>query len=735
VSPPAEERGATLLSGAAMFMSAAIMFALQPMVGKMLLPLVGGTPAGWVVAMAFFQIMLLAGYLLAHLLSRLPPLGHGAGYIAALLAGALLLPIAVPGGHALASATPGASDIFLLLTLCVAPPFIALSASSSTIQRLFAASGHRSAEDPYFLYAASNLGSFAGLLLYPALIEPRFTLAEQASAMRTSYFLLMALALACLLLARGAPAAGKAPRRKASETGTAAAPRATWLSLAFIPSGLLCAATTYILTDVISAPLIWVMPLALYLLTFVAAFARRRFAPLDVLDNIHPYAVFVAIFSISCLQAFWLQGWTGVLFYAAVFGFIALTCHTRLADLRPSDERRLTEYYLIIALGGALGGALNAFVIPHLFTRVLEFPLLLLASLVLHPDFKASSRAGKAALGAFALALRLANVHQPDLGIEQIRLRAALASGVAVAALFAPVRSPRLHPAPVMLAAAVLFMVSQYLVGDSTQILNSRNFYGAVAVAEGKGPEGYTLRSLLHGSTLHGLQVRDPARLETTPTTYFTREGPVGDVFRIFSPQKVAVIGLGSGSMSCHTSKGRSFTFFEINPAVADIAREQFTFLSRCAPDARILLGDGRLELDRLKGESFDMIVIDAFTSDAIPTNLMTREAFAAYLAHLKPKGLVFINISNRFFNLWNTLSVTAATQGLDAKIGADLAADRPSYSRRSLWMVFARHGTSLSALKKPRWQDVRPRPNQRPWTDDYTNLLGTLSIFGTGLR
>lgn len=714
-----------------LFLSASLMFSVQPMAGKMLLPLVGGTPAGWIVAMAFFQVMLLAGYLIAHTLSKFPPQRHGIAYVVALLAGIVFLPVALD--HAVGSGSiPEAGRIFLLLTQALAVPFIALSATSSTLQRLFMNTRHGSSGDPYFLYAASNLGSFAGLLLYPLLVEPQLTLAQQAQYFTGGYALLILLAGTSVWFARG-------PEKKAAKTpekGTAAAGKRQleWLALAFIPSCLLMGVTTYITSDVISAPLVWILPLALYLLTFVIAFSSKPIVSLRAMEAIQPYIVCLAVIVISLLGATWLFSWPGVVFYLAVFTLVALACHSRLASLRPlNDGRQLTSFYLMMSVGGALGGVLNAFVFPVVFNRLIEFPLTLLASFMIHKEYKAKSTTGMLIAGLLLLSILLVNVPSPDIGVDIVEgrkmLLQALCLILAVGLIFF---LKKLTPSVLTLGTLVVFMIAQYVIADGTELLSIRNFYGTVRLYDKPQLiDGKTeiVRSMRHGSTTHGIQVQSDKELAMTPTAYFTRKGPVGDVFAHFKPKKVAVLGLGIGTMNCYNEPYREFTFFEIDPAVVQVAKDNFTFLSACKSKTPpvIKVGDGRLELAKMS-EKFDILFMDAFTSDSIPTHLLTKEALQLYIDSLGPGGVIAINVSNRYFALWDTIATTAATIGLKTEMKADLKGKRPAYGSPSLWLMISKTGDNKT-LSSRGWHVVKPQNDIRPWTDEYTSLLGNLSL------
>lgn len=729
---------ATPLFAATLFISAALMFAIQPMAGKMLLPLVGGTPAGWIVALAFFQVMLLLGYLYAHLLSRFSPLVHGFLYIAALALGCLFLPVRFEpeiSRGALASI-----DIFALLTKNLAIPFIALSATSSTLQRLFASTGHPSARDPYFLYAASNLGSFMGLLLYPLAFERLWGLTAQSLYWLSAYALLVGLAGLCLAVA------GKNAQQHEADALQPAPPagnsrRLGWVLLAFFPSALLGAVTTHISTDIFSAPMLWVLPLALYLLTFVVAFSRRVLLPLPRVAAIQPAAVLLGIGFLAMSHSSIRVSWPGVVAQLFAFGAVALMCHQYLAQLRPleREKSRLTEFYLLIAVGGALGGILNAFLAPAMLNRLIEYPLLLLLSCAMNPAFRRP--APFAAKLFFGLAMACALMYVAYIrGEFDFFGDITDPASMAMARIFADIMlfsillmlASSLRTA--MLGGLIVLMLVEFVIPDQT-VLTRRNFYGTIEVVDNQmSVDGspHTARYFYHGTTTHGLQVRHP-ELETVPTTYFYRGGPVGDIFNIYNPGKVAVIGLGAGTMNCYSTPQNEFTFIEIDPAVVEVAGdpELFTFLSACKAKRppRIIIGDGRLELARLD-EEFDLIALDAFSSDTIPVHLLTTDAIKIYLDKLKPRGILIFNLSNRYFDLGSALARNAIEMGLGYRFVLDVpAADLP-YAEASKWFAIARPSVSLSPLDMMGWHSAPPDRGLQPWTDDHTNLLSVMNAF-----
>ena len=718
-----------------LLLSAALMFAVEPMAGKMLLPLVGGTPAGWIVAMAFFQVMLLLGYFYAHLLSRFSPRVHAILYLAVLVAGMACLPVRMPTAEA--AGNPGAWGVFALLSVAVAVPFVALSATSSTLQRLFTTAGHSASRDPYFLYAASNLGSFAGLLLYPFAYEPAFGLTDQSRYWFYGFIVLAGFSALCLALAWDK--SGKAPAKGRGKSKVTRAQRIRWVALAFFPSSLMLGLTTHMSTDIFSAPMIWVIPLAIYLLTFVIAFSRKPLIPFRFVSTFHPLAVGLVVALLFSFNAELRISWYAILFHLLSFATVALVCHMQLASERPvGDDRGLTEFYLMMSLGGALGGMLNAFIVPVVFDRLIEYPAILILSCLMNPAFV--EKMPKPAKMFFAIGAGMVAVYCIFMLAGRDYIHGTVAGGYTTGMTIADIL---LFACALVLATNVrglfagllIFLLMAEFVLPRDVLLTERNFYGVIKVfdrpqvAEGKD---FTIRFMVHGNTIHGMQVRDPA-LEKTPTSYFWKGGPVGDIFDVYVPKKVAIIGLGVGTINCYSNPKNEITFFEIDQAVLDVAKDpkNFTYLTACKgkQPPRFVIGDGRLELAH-SADKYDLIVFDAFTSDAIPTHLITLEAITSYLDHLNPKGVLLMHISNRYFDLANVLAVNAEALGLKYRYIKQIPKD-VFYAAASKWVVMARSDVSLAPLDAYGWTQITPAKGGRPWTDDYTNLLSTLVFNG----
>jgi SAM-dependent methyltransferase len=738
-----------ILFSLTLFLAAALLFSIQLLTSKMLLPILGGSASVWNTCLVFFQLALLLGYLYAHGASRwLPHRTVMLAHPALLIVAALTLPVAVAG---LAPPPSDASPVpWLLGTLLVTvgPPFIILSATAPLLQDWFSRSGDRAARDPYFLYAASNLGSLIGLVTYPSIVEPHLRLAEQSRWWADGYGLLVLLTAACAV----AILAPRRPRDRDLEIGASAPPsvpggdwlrRLRWVLLAFVPSSLLLGVTSHLTTDVAAAPLFWVVPLTLYLLSFVLAF--QRLWPIPDTATRPLQALLMVALAVMLLTD---QSGEPIPLFAvhlAAFFMTALLCHQELARLRP-PVRRLTEFYLLVSVGGALGGVFNALVAPLVFSSVVEYPLVLVLACLVRPG--ALPRIGQPwpAVGDVvlpALLLGLILWLQRDTPLDLTDLSSTATALVAVLAALA-VFAAQSRPVRFGLGIAALVGGGAIIADSDPVLLRVRNFYGVVKVIEQEPP---AMHVLMHGTTTHGAQDLDAAdRLK--PLSYYHHDGPLGQLFEAVGgtrlTRRVAVVGLGAGTIACYAHPGEQWTFFEINPAVVAIARDRalFTFLGDCPAHPDIVLGDARLSLAAQPAASFDMIILDAFTSDAIPIHLMTRDAVRLYLDRLRPDGLLVFHISNRYLALAPVLGDIAGSLGLSARrwsdddaqsSGAestgegDVPADAASQKDASEWVVLARAEPDLAPIADDeRWEALDPTPGDAVWTDDYSNLLGT---------
>ena len=765
------------LYAATILLGAFLLFLVEPIAGKLLLPRLGGSPAVWNVCMLFFQAALLAGYAYAHALTRwLRPKAQLVTHLVVLIAPLALLPPTL----AASSGPPGeGSPIpWLVGTLAglVGGPFFVLATTGPLLQRWFSATRHARAEDPYVLYAASNLGSLGALLAYPVLIEPSLRLAAGGGLTQTRLFSWGYVAYAIL-----AAAAGVAQLRVRTENDTAeafsgpaepiGARRALyWIALAFLPSSATLGVTQYLTTDVAVFPLLWVLPLALYLLTFVLAFSGKVRIPRTA------WSVALAVLAAGAVGVFWTFyrpeiGLLLVLHPLLVF-VIGMVCHGRLADDRPAASR-LTTFYLLLALGGVLGGVFNALVAPLVFRTVLEYPLAVLAAcLFLEPSAPAAENAAsnKRRSAAAGILGPLARHRWPILTppallflalvMQTIVLNAHLKSSAIVFGLQAGVPCAALllarrRPVAFVLGLAVLFGMAQTRFADRT-LYGERTFFGVLRVSERSGPtfaengaDGQRrefrvlYHALVHGSTRHGMQSLDP-RWRRTPNTYFHPTGPIGQVFGAFGEgdrlDHIAVIGLGAGTLAAYGKPGRTFTFYEIDPAVVRIASDPrwFTYLADSASRCEFVTGDGRMTIARAPEGAYGLIVVDAFSSDAIPTHLLTREAIALYVRKLKPGGILALHLTNQNLDLVPVVEALAADAGLAARVNDDdLGGAKEAVEGKeiSTWAILARSENDLGLFAQAlRWKPIPSSPGAPPhrrylWTDDYVNLLATLKL------
>jgi len=760
-----------------MFVGATLLFVVQPMVGKMILPLLGGTPAVWSTCMVFFQAALLAGYAYAH--ASASRLGMGRQillHLALLLVPLAVLPLAVNPAFLRGGETNPVLDVLTLLIVSVGLPFLVVSATAPLLQKWFSRTGHAAAHDPYFLYAASNLGSMLALLGYPTLIEPRLHLRGDSWLTQTrlwsvGYVLLVVLIALCALALWHHGSRTTARAEPESTTETTATPEAPpgwprclrWIALAFVPSSLMIGATTYITTDIAAVPLLWVLPLAIYLLTFILAFGRwPRILHRLVVTLTVPVVLIVYFLMLSGFKQ---RIWITVLWHFLLLFLIALACHGELALTRPSS-RHLTQFYLLLSVGGVLGGLFNALLAPVAFGWLLEYPLVMALACLLVAGPRTSFPRSPLALGVdviLALAAgAVALVFYSDLVVirldadfftrlfrvpsatvaewitpAELTLNKVLGYGLPLVGLFF------LRRRRVTLAVGLFAVL---LVGDfvdernSHTILRARSFFGVLRVTRDTALTGYT--ELRHGTTLHGRQSLDQAR-RLEPVSYYHRGSPIGLVMaeldRRSTVLRMAVIGLGTGTMAAFARPGDIITFYEIDPLVRAIATNRFYFayvadaLDRGAT-VRIELGDARIRMDQVRkerpGEHYDLIVVDAFSSDAIPVHLLTREALRLYLDMLSVRGLIVLHLSNRYLSLEPVVANLAEDAKLDGRLLRHDSSPTAEGATASTWAVLARTPDAFGQLlKDPGWTaaQLELSPRVGVWTDDFHNLLSVI--------
>ena len=698
--------------GGAMLLSAALVFSLQPMFAKMVLPRVGGGAAVWTVALVFFQGALLAGYSYAHFLTaRLTFPRQVITHACVLALAAFFLPIAVARGFDAVPETGQGIWLITLFSASVGMPFAAISATAPLLQSWFARTGRADANDPYYLYGASNAGSLAALLAFPLLIEPQLGAQAQSITWSVGFGFLAVAIMGCAALVWRAGATQTTTEHTATQSASWRT-RAKWALLGLLPSALLVAATTHITTDVASAPLLWVIPLALYLSAFILAFGQRTWISSRVTALVLP------ILAAVTLVIGWSAGDWRIL-SLAVLGTLWLgtyVCCRALYEARP-EASQLTDFYLWMSLGGVVGGAITALVAPMVFDGVLEWPIAVALSLLALPGGRTLSRPMLIIYGA-CLALTLAAALLATFGISPGQLVAAgLVAGLCAVLVG---RDNRI----LMTLACVAVIAMGAAMQHRSVIFADRSFYGAVRVTD-DGP----WRRFVHGTTLHGVQSLDP-ELAHTPTGYYGPLTPIGEAFNRLNDagrlHTVAVLGLGAGAMACHARAGQRWTFYEIDPLVVQVARDRrlFTFLSDCTPGAPVIVGDARLELTTQLRGAYDLVVADAFSSDAVPTHLITREAMELYLSRVDDDGVVLVHVSNR--NL--AMADVAARAGLAAGavvIQRLYLPEHYSYANFGSEVVaMARTREALEPLlADPAWRESNPPPG-RAWTDDYSNIM-----------
>lgn len=726
------------------FASAALVFMVEPMMAKLVLPLLGGSAAVWNTSLAFFQGALLAGYIYAHLLQKIGAIRtQVAIHVAVLAASALVLPLHVSA--LLGDPQTDAPALWLVgvLTLSIGAPFAALSATAPLVQAWHArVLREEDAREPYALYAASNLGSLLALLAYPVLVEPNLTVHSQSFGWSASYgaFILI-MGLLGFSVWRRAPLS---PALHAEETGPAPAvtwgERAIWIALAALPSSLMLGVTTYVTTDLGSAPFLWVAPLALYLGTFIIAFQTRPLIPPRVTLLVQGAAVAVA----AAFLHFWSGGFIQELaVHLTGFFFTALVCHQALVARRPAPAH-LTDFYICMSLGGVIGGSFNAFVAPVIFNSVYEYPLVLVLSCLARPWGEGPVRRWEwaaMALGLVGATVAVMITHpftaiQPIVWrwtehLEPAKLAAPFLAMSAVAAFLMRRRA-------ILFACAIMVLtVASARVGDRVNVEQSwRSFFGVIRASHMNVPSlGGRVRMLSHGTTLHGAQALSPA-YRCQPLLYYAHETPIGQVFDAERSRKpsltIGAIGLGTGSVAAYVRKSDALTFFEIDPLVFRVTAtgRDFTYTRECAK-GRIgyILGDARLTLNRQPAGLFDVLLIDAFSSDSVPAHLLTVEAVKMYLSKLKPDGVVILHLSNRNLDLNEPAQAVAFAAG-----GHAMFQSHPSdKSKPSLWesaedaVIISPTEAGLAPYRNDlRWDPIKPHL-ARPWTDDYMNLFGAL--------
>lgn len=718
-----------------------LLFLVQPMIARMALPRLGGAPAVWNSAMLVYQALLLAGYAYAHRLAKEPARRQAIIHIALFAVALLWLPIG------LASLQPPAdgSPIFWvpwLLTASIGPLFFVVSAQAPLMQRWYALSGNKG--EPYALYAASNIGSFAGLIAYPLIVEPFTTLHSQKWIWSIIYLGLMAFVIMCAV---------KLWRTDVSPVETITVPternkiswkrRLYWIALAAVPSGLMLSTTSHLTTDLVAMPLLWVIPLGIYLLSFSVAFADdqrpaywiSRFAPL------------VMVISGTFVFVVWGKAAiNGLVASLSLLFFVAVSLHNEMYRTRPAASE-LTSFYLMMSVGGVIGGLFCAIIAPLLFDWTWEHPILILLAALLLPKISVlpfghnKPKLPWIMLGLGCIALILGLVGGISEPVTTSLPKVVLATTVIVLAV--AVAGFRI---PFLLAVAGLLITNGgwYSLQQSYAGVRMRSYFGTYTV---NSSESGQVRWLNHGTTMHGMQLLDEP---TRPISYYPVTSGVGIALtkapELYGPNaRVGVVGLGTGTLACYRKPGQFWQFFEIDPLVIEIARERkiFSFLEKCAPDVPIQLGDARLTLTTVPQGQFDILALDAFSSDSIPLHLLTKEAFATYRRALKPDGLLLVHISNRYINLNPVVAAEARANGWHAALRHDSPTEAliAKGDRPSQWIALSPDAGKLAQLtgkvdaRKSKYHDADQwialdPASKSAWTDDYASVLPHLSLW-----
>ena len=724
-----------LLFAGTLFISASLMFVLQPLFGKLLLPLLGGSPAVWNTCMVFYQSILFLGYLYAHTLStRFDQHRQIRIHAAVILISFLALPVALPENTVPPTDSNPTFWLLWTLFLAIGLPYFVVSTTAPLVQKWFANIGHHTSHDPYYLYAASNTGSLIALLSYPFLLEPAIGLAHQKTYWSIGYLIL------CLLIAGCAFVLWKPEQdtvivqdSSPEENNLSLTRKLHWMALAFVPSSLLLGLTNFISTDIASVPLLWIIPLTLYLLSFVIVFSKWN-------DKIHPLMVklqpivllpFIAYAFINPAD---LPYWAYLVLHLLAFFFAVMVCHGELAKDRPNTQY-LTTFYLIMSFAGMLGGMFNTFVAPFIFNGIYEYPIMIVAALLLRPGTAASLNKGLL-LQIIAPALLIISGLILYKNTDDLLpyFDVIVISLIALTFITYLVRG---KPVAFALLTGAIIFLSLGLHGLSSHTLyQERTFFGVLAVRESvltdeqNQPEKY--HELFHGTTKHGAQ-RLAANLATIPLTYYSRPGPMGQLFKEFDNNNqnwtIGIVGLGAGALACYAKDQQNWTLYEIDPLVVDIASnpEYFSYLKLCSQNTTMRVGDARLSLEKEPDQKFDLLVMDAFSSDSVPTHLLTEEALELYFKKLKPNGILAFHITNRHLLLKKVLSIHAEHLHFAALIQEFKPQQELPLVVATDWVVMAKNPETLAPLSLSRlgnWQKMPLYFDMKPWTDDFTNIV-----------
>lgn len=729
-----------------LFISAFLLFSIQPLFGKMVLPLLGGAPMVWNTAMLFYQAVLLAGYAYAHLTSRYMGLKSQAILHLVLFgAFAFILPFFIDKA-AIPPVDPSKLVTWqiILMGVTIGGPFFVLSGCAPMLQYWFSKSGHKDAGNPYFLYSASNAGSMIALLCYPFIFEPKTTVPEQSLYWSYGYYALIALIALSVAFVWNShkksqdPAMQPLDKKTEEKVKPDMRTRLVWLALAFLPSSLMLGVTTHISTDLAAFPLLWVIPLALYVGTFIIVFSKREWITLEKIQQFQFY--FLIILVLSFIGDIIFNRVMLIALHFGTFFMSALLCHKHLERLKPHPHY-LTEFFLFMSIGGVLGGIFNTLIAPVVFVLPVEYGLVLvLTAFARHMDRKDQALTHAKEQLTKVENMTLLGLTALFITCIQIAYLNHYASVIMVSMMGICVLLVYMEKRRWVFAISALAVVftSQFFFRNSTQdlLLLDRNYFGVMRAYDN---HEHGVRLYMNGTTLHGAQPLDASQ-QLTPISYYSNEGPSGNVFDLLrsrhEPQNIAAVGLGIGSVACFTAPGRHFDFYEINPAVKDIAedKELFTYLSDCGSPYEVILGDARLKMEQADDHEYDMVFLDAFSSDNIPIHLITKEAFALYFQKLKDDGFIVVHISNRFMDLRplvNALAdsnnATALFKNQTAPTEEEQESEKTNYRIPAIYSLMARDPAVIQTLKqKYGWKEF-DGPAIPVWTDNFADPVHLL--------
>lgn len=712
-----------------------LLFLVQPMIARMALPRLGGAPAVWNSAMLVYQALLLGGYAYAHWLGRFAPRGQAMIHIAAFLAAALMLPIGLAAGNPPADANPFFWVPMLLLG-SIGPLFFVVAAQAPLMQRWYTLSG---GGDPYPLYAASNLGSFGGLIAYPLIVEPLLAVAQQSAVWTGGYIALMILVGLCavalpkdaITVVAQTPASPLPDRRRV----------AYWIILAAVPSGLMLSTSLHLTTDIVAMPLLWVVPLGLYLLSFSVAFAANRTLA-DFLTRLAPFSLLFAACGVFADSTRWPV--TFAFASLANLFIVAVALHSAMFARRPEPEH-LTRFYLAMSVGGVIGGLFCALAAPLIFDWTYEHPILLAASaMLLAPPaifgwaerfWAQKRRIALITIIGLAMLLLVSTIGQGSLGLPVSRTAAMVTSFILIGLAVISLGNRWLYTGAVVALMLCLGGWSKVALSAAPGQM-TRSFFGVYSLRDRKD-----VRTLVHGTTVHGIQNRGTVAREMMPTSYYAPNSGVGLAMRaapaLFGENaRIGVVGLGSGTLACYAKPGQAWRFYEIDPVIVALARDpkSFTFLSRCLPGGGVAIGDARIVIAGEAANSADVLAVDAFSSDSVPMHLLTAEAFATYRKHLSRSGLLMVHISNRYLDL-SPVIAAAAKDGWYARVRSytpDKAGEKLNYAA-SIWVAMSPDPATIDRLiafdRTQAWETLKPRPGFSPWGDDHASILSIIKI------